>query len=117
MGMRTGLGEKRRRELETELARSLEAIVALGAERVILFGSLATGNVGKASDIDLIIVKETDKRFLDRADEFYLAIDPTKAMDILVYTPQEFEAMQATSSFIRRAVPEGRVLYEARPKS
>ncbi len=105
-------GEKRKQRLEGELERVLPKIIELGAQKVILFGSLATGNVGRASDIDLIIVKDTDKRFMDRLDEFYVGLEPNVGMDILVYTPAEFEEMKVTSSLVRRAIREGKVLYE-----
>ncbi len=35
-------------------------------QRVILFGSHAEGTADAESDIDLLIIKETDERFLDR---------------------------------------------------
>lgn len=77
---------------------------------VLLFGSLARGDARDHSDIDLIVVKETEKRFLDRLDEFY--DDAREAMDVLVYTPQEFEEMKQRP-FVKRALKEGRILYEA----
>jgi uncharacterized protein len=77
---------------------------------VLLFGSLARGDARDHSDIDLIVVKETDKRFLDRLDEFY--DDAREAMDVLVYTPQEFEEMKQRP-FVKMALLEGRILYEA----
>jgi hypothetical protein len=49
-------------------------------------------------------------RFLDRLDEFY--DDAREAMDILVYTPQEFEEMKERP-FVKRALREGKMLYEA----
>lgn len=91
----------------------LPEIKRLGVKKIMVFGSVATGDVGKVSDIDLIVVKETDKRFLDRLDEFYTALDPKVAVDLLVYTPKEFTELQENSSFLRRAVAEGKVLYEA----
>lgn len=95
------------------MQRILPEIKKLGVKKVILFGSLATGDVGMTSDIDLIIVKETDKRFLDRLDEFYTKLQPSVGMDILVYTPQEFEELKESRAFVQRAVREGKVLYEA----
>jgi len=77
---------------------------------VLLFGSLARGDARDHSDIDLIVVKETKERFLDRLDEFY--DDAREAMDILVYTPQEFEEMKKRP-FVRRALQEGKILHEA----
>ena len=34
-------------------------------------------------------------------------------MDVLVYTPEEFERMK-NRSFIKKAIEEGKILYEAR---
>lgn len=100
-----------RKELEEELNRILARLKKDSSIRkVILFGSMARGDVREHSDIDLIIIKETDKRFLDRLDEFYS--DAREAMDILVYTPQEFEEMRERP-FVKMALREGRVLYEA----
>jgi hypothetical protein len=35
-------------------------------------------------------VKRTDKKFLDRLDEFYSKLNPKVAIDIFVYTLEEF---------------------------
>ena len=37
----------------------------------------------------MIIVKETEKRFLDRLDEICSILVPNVALDILIYTPEE----------------------------
>jgi len=104
-------GIRRKEELEEKLKKLVERLKKDKSIRLILlFGSMARGDVGSASDIDLIIVKETDKKFLDRLDEFYEGAEI--AMDVLVYTPEEFERMK-DRGFIRRAIEEGKVLYEA----
>ncbi len=98
-------------ELKAELERIVGRLKADPSVRmVLLFGSLARGDPREHSDIDLIVVKETKERFLDRLDEFY--DDAREAMDILVYTPQEFEEMKQRP-FVRRALKEGKILYEA----
>lgn len=98
-------------ELKAELERIVNRLKSDPSVRlVLLFGSLARGDARDYSDIDLIVVKETEKRFLDRLDEFY--DDAREAMDVLVYTPQEFEEMK-DRPFFKRALEEGRILYEA----
>lgn len=37
-----------------------------GVERALVFGSLARGEFSRRSDVDLILIKRTEKRFLDR---------------------------------------------------
>ena len=82
-----------------------------GIEKAILFGSYARGEPSKHSDIDLILVKQTKQRFLDRYEgllqDLFLALPGA-----LVYTPDEFEAMHKTR-FLARAVREGKVIYES----
>jgi len=114
MGIKLGLKEKRKEILEAELKRIKSQIPALDVQKAILFGSLATGRVGKASDIDLIIVKRSDKKFLNRVDEFYEKLNPKVSLDIMVYTPEEFERMRQTNPFIKRVIREGKILYEAK---
>ena len=108
--------KKRHQRLEEELRRLLPLLRRHPrVRRVILFGSLAKGVVGLASDIDLIVVMETSKRFLDRLDEIYRFLEPKVALDLLVYTPEEFERMRRGNPFVRAALKEGEVLYEADP--
>jgi uncharacterized protein len=98
-------------ELKAELERIIGRLKAdPSVRKMLLFGPLARGDARDHSDIDLIVVKDTQMRFLDRLDEFY--DDAREAMDILVYTPQEFEEMKERP-FVRRALREGKILYEA----
>lgn len=83
-------------------------------EKIILFGSMATGNYGIYSDIDLAVIMETDLRFIDRL--LYLArlTNPKIGIDFLVYTPKEFASMlEQGNLFLENEVLEGgRVVYE-----
>jgi predicted nucleotidyltransferase len=63
-------------------------------ESAYLVGSLATGTASLWSDIDVVIVKETTTPFPDRALEFAGLFDLGVAVDILVYTPDEFRRME-----------------------
>lgn len=106
--------EDRRARLEAALPGMVERLAALGAKRVILFGSLARGDVGKRSDLDLIVVLDAPGRFLDRLALVDEALrDRDVALDALVYTSEEFEELSRTRPFLRRALREGRVLHAA----
>jgi predicted nucleotidyltransferase len=55
------------------------------------FGSFACGKEHLWSDIDLIIVKDSKLPFIERPREFFDLMDIGIPVDILVYTPDEFE--------------------------
>ncbi len=103
----------RRRALKSELKRVVNELKKAGVKRIILFGSLAKDDIGPASDIDLIVVQETKKRFMDRLLELYEVINPRYALDLLVYTPSEYDEMKENSIFMKRIMNEGELLYEA----
>ena len=104
--------QQRAERLASEADRITRALVERGATLVVAFGSFARGDVGRASDLDLIAVMESDLPFIRRLDELYGAIVPTVGLDLLVYTPEEFEEMRERS-FVRHALAEGRVLHAA----
>lgn len=82
-------------------------------EKVILFGSYARGDYGIISDLDILIIMYSKKKFVDRIADMYKRIKPNIAVDFLVYTPVEIERMKKRG-FIKRILREGKVLYEKR---
>lgn len=108
------MGE-RERALREELQRVTADIVALyDPEKIVLFGSLARGQVSESSDIDLVIVKKTDKKFWERQKELASLIRPRIACDMLIYTPQEWDdAVAEGREFVEHDVKgQGKVIYE-----
>jgi len=81
-------------------------------ERIILFGSRARGEADAYSDYDLIVIKCTDKPFLQRLrDMVPYVIEFDHPAEILVYTPEEFDRMrQVGLGWI--VEQEGVLLYE-----
>jgi predicted nucleotidyltransferase len=103
---------------EAKLEEIVRRIVEVAdPDRIILFGSRARGDVHAQSDVDLLVVKDTDdssvsryKRIGDLCVSLYGISTPT---DILWYTPAEVEHWRgATNHVVARALREGRVLYE-----
>ena len=100
--------------LQRETSRIVAAAAEMGAKKVILFGSTSKGNAGLFSDLDFLIIMESELEFLIRTAEAYRRLKPEVGADILVYTPDELEMMlKQNNEFIRQAFTEGQVLYEA----
>lgn len=81
-------------------------------EKIILFGSVARRESDEMSDVDLILVYNTDKRFMSRLKELYMSWDIPKAVDILAYTPSEFDDMVEKSLFLQEVMKTAEVIYE-----
>ncbi len=83
------------------------------AKAVVLFGSHARGQAGKDSDVDLLVIAESDLPRHKRSQQLHLMFKPYPfAMDILVYTPKEVETEREFElSFISRVLREGKGLY------
>jgi predicted nucleotidyltransferase len=82
-------------------------------ERIILFGSYETEAQTAGSDIDLLIIKKTGKRPIDRRIEVERLLSPRSLpLDLTVYTPDEVrELFSAGSPFIEEVLETGRLLY------
>jgi len=105
---------QRRALLAAELARYVKILLeSYHPERILLFGSLATEQVGEWSDIDLVIIKESNLKFLDRIREVMRLLNPRVGVDILVYTPEEFAQLSQERPFVRQEIlAKGKVIYE-----
>jgi uncharacterized protein len=85
--------------------------------KIILFGSQAAGKSDAESDIDLLIIKETNERFIDRwVTVRKILSDPLRrvAIETFVLTPNEIDDRIAKGDqFITEIMEKGRVLYAA----
>ncbi len=112
--MATSQSLARKRLLEQELARYLDLLIEYSdPEQILVFGSLATGEIHPWSDIDLLIIQETDQPFLQRLRRIRRLIQPKVGTDILVYTPAEFEQLRHNRLFFQEEVlAKSQVIYE-----
>lgn len=83
-------------------------------EQIILFGSYAYGKPHPYSDVDFLVVMETNERPLAKQLEISRALSPHPfGMDILVRTPKQLqERLALGDSFLRDITTKGKVLYE-----
>ncbi len=83
------------------------------ARTAIVFGSVARGDADEWSDLDLVIVTDTSRPFLERYLDFVGIYDIWPRLDLLIYTPEEFEQMRAEQRpFIEHVLAEGVLVYE-----
>lgn len=85
----------------------------LGVRKVILFGSRSRGSETRRSDLDIMVVMDTEKRFFDRYEQFeqIQKLIKDRAVDLLIYTPYELDSI-SHRPFIRRILNEGQTIYE-----
>ena len=105
-------------DIKADIQAILERLVAEYApQRVILFGSYAYGTPGPDSDIDLLIIKETPERFIDRWVTVHRILTGTHRslpLETIVLTPKEVARRLAVGDqFIREIFEKGQVLYAA----
>lgn len=83
-------------------------------EKIILFGSHATGNAGPDSDIDLLVVMTPSSSKAAQELDILKALRRYRIpKDAIVTTPEDFAWRKEIPGTIERpAAREGRVLYE-----
>ncbi len=97
-----------------KVRRLLASLMPYAPERVYLFGSWARGEADDMSDLDVVLIKETRESFWDRLQAIADLLPPDLgAVDVLVYTPDEFARMvESGNAFAEMILEEGILLYE-----
>jgi predicted nucleotidyltransferase len=81
-------------------------------EKIILFGSHATGHAHADSDVDILVVMPARNQ-LDQAAKIHLATTPPFPLHLLVRTPTNLAWRLAEGdSFLREVMETGKLLYE-----
>lgn len=101
------------RSLAPRLRQILDSLRSYGPERVYLFGSWARGEQDDLSDLDIVVIKRTSLPFLERLREVAKHFPPDSGgVDVLVYTPEEFESMRREgNAFAEMIEEEGLLVY------
>jgi len=81
-------------------------------DSVILFGSYAYGKPTPESDVDLLVVVDSDLRNVEQAVVITLSLKHHFGLDLIVRTPQQLrERLELGDYFLRDIVEKGKVLY------
>jgi uncharacterized protein len=105
-----------RTRIPEEIIREMVSLIALKFKprQIILFGSYAYGKPRPESDIDLLIVMDTELRETEQALRIRQYINPLFGVDLLVYTPARLkERVELGDSFLKEITEKGVVMYES----
>ena len=82
---------------------------------IVIFGSVARHEATEDSDLDIMVVMETDLDYLHRGTDIRRALRGVMmSMDIIVVTPEEYEAEKEDPfEFVHEIMSTGIVAYEA----
>ncbi len=102
--------------LEKILAQATEILVReYGASHVVFHGSRFHGDPYPDSDIDLLVVKESDKKPMDRTKEAEALLEGIGApvpFDVQVWTPEEVrQGLSEGQTYVGMALINGKILY------
>jgi len=100
---------------ERDLAAIVQRLVRrYRPDKIILFGSAAAGTAVPDSDIDLLIIKQTDDGYFDRLGKVRRLLDTWQPLDIFVLTPLELEKVVTENRYfiVEEILKKGRVIYE-----
>lgn len=84
-------------------------------DKIILFGSYAYGNPAEGSDIDLFIVKDDNRRRIDRFCEVRKMLRDFTGISIepIIFTNEELKKrLEIEDDFVLEIMSRGRFLYE-----
>jgi predicted nucleotidyltransferase len=82
-------------------------------ERIILFGSYATGMAGADSDVDLLVVLPFEGKNFRKSLEIINAVNPMFSADILARRPDDTQwRYRHGDPLVKEAIDHGRTLYE-----
>jgi predicted nucleotidyltransferase len=83
-------------------------------ERIILFGSYASGKPTEDSDVDLLVILPFEELPVEKAIAIRQQIKAPFPLDLMARTPQQIQQrMEMGDFFIQDIMKNGRVLYEA----
>ncbi len=108
-----------RKRIPKTVIREMARLIAekFHPQKIILFGSYARGNPRPESDVDLLVVMDTNLKESEQAMQIRRHLGVMFGMDLIVRTPKRLaERIEMGDWFLRDIIKEGKVLYESRPR-
>jgi predicted nucleotidyltransferase len=106
--------DRRERVPDAAIEEFVQSVaVTFRPERIILFGSYAYGQPHPGSDVDLLVVMDTEMRSTAQAVDILRTVEHHFGVDLLVRTPRDIaRRADLGDPFILEVLERGRVLYE-----
>jgi predicted nucleotidyltransferase len=104
--------DQRKKRLQSALNSIVSQLRRMGSVKVIVFGSLATGDVDVNSDVDILAIMPGTRTGKEWSKLIYEDVNLGIASDIIVFSVTEFEEELPLNSFLRQIVKSGKVVYE-----
>jgi hypothetical protein len=108
--MMFGFAAHRRQLLEAEARRFATESVPFGAMAAWIVGDMARGEIGPETELELVIIQETDKPFQRRGEFWESHIRPRVGTRYLVYTPDEVDELSESDPLLQQAMTSGEAL-------
>ena len=100
---------------EKEIRNLIDRIVTrIQPQKVIIFGSYAKDTATSKSDLDILVIKETELPMANRADDLKPILSNSLVpVDVHIYTPEEVEEYgREPFSFINCILNSGKIVFE-----
>ena len=109
-------------EFDTVLDNLVYLLKPSDPYKIILFGSHATGNSGRSSDIDIMVILDNNhvsKTYTERLNKkiyirnLVLDINRKIPLDILVYSKEELKILKKNGNYLIEEIEKtGKIIYE-----
>ncbi|MFN8526693.1 MAG: hypothetical protein U0821_26615 [Chloroflexota bacterium] len=107
MPIMIGFAEHRRRLLAAEAERYTAEAAPYGALRIWAVGAFARGSVGVETELELVMIQDTDDPFQRRPDFWVSHMRPRVGTRFYVYTPDEAEEFEDACPVLIEAMTTG----------
>lgn len=94
-----------------DLDSIIKPLQSINPIKVILFGSYAYGIPRKDSDLDLLIILDTDENFHQRVQSIRPLLPANRPIDLIVLTPEEYHRAKISNPLVQEIESRGKVIY------
>lgn len=102
------------RQLDKKIEEIIHQLVnKYKPEKIILFGSAASGQFTKDSDLDFLLIKKNVPRLgIERMRQVRRLVETDVACDLIVAKPSEIEErLKMGDPFVKEIMEQGKLLY------